>query len=126
MLFVLVGLGFIAAGAFVTRSSVRMTRTGERASAEVVGRVFRGDSGPDGGGAYHPVVAFRTTTGRVVQTHTRVGGLASRPRIGAKVQVIYNPQAPEDVVIDSPLARGTMGGVVFVLAGIGLIISHFF
>jgi regulator of protease activity HflC (stomatin/prohibitin superfamily) len=125
VLFIVVGLGFIAAGVFLARSSLRMSRTGERTTAEVVGRVWRGRGGADGGGGYHPVVRFRTADGRVVQTHTRVGGLASRARIGTRVKVIYNPRVPEDAVIDSPLARGTIGGVVFVLAGVWLIVSHF-
>ena len=121
MLFILVGLGFITGGVFITRSSVRMSRAGERATAEVVGREWRGRDS-EGGGAYHPVVAFRTADGRVVRTHTRIGGLASRPRIGTTVQVVYNPHVPEDAAIDSLLARGTMGGVVCMLVGVGLLV----
>jgi hypothetical protein len=126
MLFILVGLGFIAGGIFAARRSLHRSRTGQRTTAEVVGRVWRGRTGPDGGGAYHPVVTFRTADGRAVQTHTRVGGLASRRRIGAKVQVIYDPRFPEDAVIDSLLERGTIAGVVCVLAGMWLIVSHFY
>ena len=126
MLFIVVGLGFIAGGIFAARMSLQRSRTGQRTTAEVVGRVWRGEGGEDDAGAYHPVVMFRTADGRVVQTHTRVGGFASRPRNGAKVQVIYDPRFPQDAVIDTLLGRGTIAGIVFVLAGMWLIASHFY
>jgi len=102
-------------------------QNGVRTPAEVVGRQWVESHGPDGGGSFFPVVQFRTADGSEVRTRTRTGGAFARQSVGKQVTVIYDPASPyRYVVIDSFLGRGTLGRILCLVAGIGVIVTQLY
>jgi hypothetical protein len=119
----LIGLIFVAGGVvFLVRARRRELR-GLRAPAEVVGQESAG-WGEDH--ASYPVVSFQTAAGEQVRTRTRTGGVLARGRTGQHVQVIYDPANPRNVVIDTLIGRGTVGGPLCVAAGLCLLALRVF
>lgn len=70
--------------------------------------------------AYAPVLAFRTTDGRDVQTESPRWSNLHADKTGRRVAVVYDPDEPELAYIDSPSGTPTL---VYVLgAGLTLLI----
>jgi hypothetical protein len=79
--------------------------------------------------SYSPVVRFTAPDGRQLEARTNVS-TSSRPRIGDRVTVLYQPDDPADARIDTattrlvgPLITGGLGGI-FAIVGAILLIAY--
>jgi hypothetical protein len=68
--------------------------------AEVV-ELKRVSGGTDGGRShvYFPVVVFRTAVGQKVRVETKSGYYPPSARVGERVEVIYDPATPRNVML---------------------------
>lgn len=121
MLVYFVGLMFVLGGGYGIHRDRRLNRTGERVPGTVVGLRWRSSSGPDGGRACHPVLAFRTLDGRDIQAETRVGSSRVIAHPGEQVPVIYDPRNPARAEINTRAGRAAWLPVIFTMAGVALI-----
>lgn len=113
------GLAFVAAGGVGMYQDRRLHTTGKRVPGIVVDHHWE-SSGKDGGRSCFPVVEFRTVDGRVVRAKTRVGG-SPIAGVGEQVPVLYAPDNPENLRIDTWAGRATWMSVVAIVLGLGLI-----
>jgi len=96
----------------------RLRRDGQRAAAVVVDYEYRSGAG-GGSSTRYPVVRFETPDGRLVTAHTDFGG-ALIPKIGDRVHVLFDPERPERVHLDSDVsdtANSVIGAIgwIFVI-----------
>lgn len=127
--FLAFGLIFASIGGWFYWDDLELAETGARAQGVVINLESSRDS--DGDTTYRPVVEFTDQSGT---SHQFVGSVGSSPPAfsrGEHVEVIYDPWAPEDVLIDSfstrylfPLAFGGFGSL-FALIGGGLMFAWF-
>jgi hypothetical protein len=131
---VLIGLGAIAMmgfGALFVLHGRRMGRkvehlrqVGQRTSAVVVSYEYKRDT--DGASTRYPVVQFHAADGHLVTAHTDFGGDLV-PDIGDHVEVLFDPERPEEAHIDSQLSDrmnrlvGVIGWVIIVGAAIAAV-----
>lgn len=80
-----------------------------------VGRTSRG-------AAYFPVIDFTTAAGVSVTAESKT---SSRRRVGDSIPVLYDPERPDDMQIDSGASRWSMvmiaafGAAIFLAIGLG-------
>lgn len=92
---------FIIHERMMKRKIERLRREGNRASAVVVDYEYR--SSVTTGSTRFPVVQFEASDGRLVTAHTDFGGDLI-PKIGDRVHVLFDPERPEQVHLDSDVA----------------------
>lgn len=124
-IFLAFGLTFAGVGVVNWSNKLELVENGDRAQGEVIRLERRRDS--EGNSTYHPVVVFRDANGA---SHRFVSSVGSRPAAfdrGEKVEVIYDPWAADEAMIDSfstryllPLVFGVIG-LIFALIGGGMI-----
>lgn len=118
ILLLLIGLLFMAAGGYGFVSSLRLTRTGLRAEAEVVDlRVHRRDNGR----IYYPVLRFLAADGREVVAVARSGSNPAPARTGDLVRVVYQPGNPQSVALDTVMGSGMVVTALVFIMGLGLV-----
>jgi Protein of unknown function (DUF2510)/Protein of unknown function (DUF3592) len=97
-IFVTVGIGFVIRTRQLSRRVERLRRSGFRTSAVVVDYEYRRDE--DGDQIPYPLVRFQRPDGRLVTAGTDFGG-SFVPAIGEVVEVLFDPERPAEVHIDS-------------------------
>jgi hypothetical protein len=131
---VLVGLGavavmgfgalFVVHGQRMRRKVERLRQVGQRTSAVVVSHEYKRDA--DGESTRYPLVQFQAPDGHLVTAHTDFGGDLV-PDIGDHVDVLFDPDRPEEAHIDSQLSDkmnrlvGVIGWVIIVGAAVAAV-----
>ncbi|BDI29966.1 hypothetical protein CCAX7_20170 [Capsulimonas corticalis] len=102
LLFVAIGVGVIFLGHYLEHRRDTFQARAIHAS----GRVVRLDQGGSGGDLYYyPVVDFVTREGAPTQFRDTQGSRPPSNHVGDTVEIYYNPLAPTDAQIDSPVSR---------------------
>jgi hypothetical protein len=112
---VLAGLGFIAFGAHVIRTTRRLRASGQRVPGVVVR--LRWDPSEYGGGQFYPVLRFQTYDGTVMETQSDLGSNPAPAREGQPVTVVYDPANPRLARLDTMLGGGIVHGPIFIAFG---------
>lgn len=84
-------------GAYFWQKGNHLLKNGKKAEAVVFSNTFKAD---DEGGVYYPVVRFLTDKQEWITQELNFGTNPKRPE-GTKVQVLYDPENPTDVQINS-------------------------
>ncbi|HKS29886.1 MAG TPA: DUF3592 domain-containing protein [Pyrinomonadaceae bacterium] len=113
-LFSIIGLGLLVASVFVYLN----TRNFINASAKAQGTVIAHAQGrsSDGDVTYAPVISFRTESGQTVEFKSGTSSTSASPPVGQQVEVLYNPQRPEEAEINS---FSSLWALNIILAGLG-------
>lgn len=116
-----VGVILIGVSAAISFSKYQFINRATKAEGTIINIVERRSSDSNNS-TYAPVVTFRTNN--LEHTFTSSVSTSSRPLIGEKVTVLYDPADPNDAAIDSvttlwffPLIVGFMG-LIFLMIGI--------
>ena len=118
---VAVGVAFVVHARLMDRKVERLRRFGRRTSAVVVDHEYRRDQ--DGDPVPYPLVRFQTPDGRLVTARTDFGG-SFVPAVGDHVDVLLDPDRPEEAHIDSRLSDrvnsllGRIGWGLIIVAGV--------
>jgi hypothetical protein len=79
---------------------------------------------------YHPVVEFAAAPGQTVRFESSIGSSRAGYAVGAPVQVLYDPSAPEKAEIDSAMTRWFYPGCLLAMGAaftlLGLCLSAMF
>ncbi len=126
-IFTPIGLLFSGLGLWLYLNDQDLAAKGVRASGTVIQIVSYRDS--DGETMYRPVVEFTDTAGSRREFSSDVSSSTSEFQRGEAVDVIYDPVAPENAIIDSfmerfflPLIFGGLGSI-FALVGAGILFT---
>ena len=114
--FVLVGLGLLIASAFLTWQTSNFIRTSKTAPGRVVDLEWCSGSSGHGGG-YRTVFSFTDSYGQAHTVRTKSWQNPPTHRIGAAVEVLFQPMVPEEASIRS---FQTLWLIPTVLAGLGV------
>lgn len=113
-LFALIGLGLLIVSVFVFLNTRNFINSSAKAQGTVIAhaqvRSSKGDI------TYAPVISFRTQDGRTVEFKSGTSSTAASPPVGQTVEVLYNPQTPEDAEINSFSSLWTLN---IILAALG-------
>jgi hypothetical protein len=119
-----VGIAFVVHARQMGRKVERLRRFGRRTSAVVADYEYKRDK--DGDPVPYPLVRFQAPDGRLVTAKTDLGG-SFVPAIGDQVEVLFDPDRPEEAHIDSRLSdqvnslAGRIGwGLIVVAAVLGI------
>ena len=93
------GMVFAAVGVWGMYRDWRLNRAGERVPGVVVD--LRWESGVGNSDMCYLVIEFRTVDCRVIQTSTRIGSGSPMAGLGDRVDVLYDPNKPERVSINT-------------------------
>jgi hypothetical protein len=121
-----VGILFVVHERMTRRRVARLGRVGRRASAVVVDYEYRRDL--DGDPVPYPLVRFQAPDGHLVTAKTDLGG-SLVPAIGDHVDVLYDPQRPEEAHLDSELSDqltrlvGRIGRGLIVVGALTVVIA---
>ncbi len=97
-----VGLGVLFLGYQWRMSTEQRIETMVKAQGTVVEVVSRTrTSGGERKTLFYPAVEFRTAAGDVIRFEHNTGSNPPAYRVGDAVDVLYNPQTPQDATIDS-------------------------
>jgi Protein of unknown function (DUF3592) len=96
-----VGIASVVHARLMGRKVERFAGFGHRTSAVVVDYEYRRDK--DGDPVPYPLVRFQTPDGHAVTAQTDFGG-SLVPAIGDHVEVLFDPNQPEEAHIDSQLS----------------------
>lgn len=130
--FVVIGAIFVATGLFKVISKIVFLHRALRCPGVVTDirekwQAGHGDS--SGQYYYYPILAFRTSDGRDVQTEGQIGTTWQRYRPGQQVDITYDPHDPGRAYAGSgagaaviPLVFAVFGGV-FLTIGLNMVIS---
>jgi hypothetical protein len=124
VLFVLIGVAVLIAGAVAAVKQSRQSASGMAATGTVVDLVKRVFN-PGSGGVYCPVVEFTTATGQVVRFESEFGTMPATHQVGQSIAVRYEPADPQKADVDSATSRwlvpGCMIGMGVMFLGMGLV-----
>lgn len=109
---------FLVAGAVLWRKGNHLLKNGKTAEAIVFQNNFKPDS--DGGGEYFPVVRFLTDKQEWITQELNFG-TNPKKREGTKLQVIYDPENPTDVQINSTFMLEILPRILCALGVMGLV-----
>jgi len=104
-LFLAVGVICLTASGLVYRHTQAFAGRAERAEGRIVDVVYRSARPGERLGSYGSVFRFTTRDGRTVQATASVRASTSRHRVGDPVRVLYDPQNPQNALIDSFVDR---------------------
>ncbi|SHH28872.1 Protein of unknown function [Chryseolinea serpens] len=117
-----ISAGFLILGVYFWQKGNHLLKNGKKAEAIVFSNNF--EASHNGGGVYYPVVRFLTDKQEWITQELSVG-TSPKKREGTKLQVIYDPENPTDVQINSTFvleilpriftALGVMGAVFVTL-----------
>jgi hypothetical protein len=108
-LFILIGLGLLAAAIPVTLSTRAFVRKAERVPGVVVS-LFAGGS--------HPNIEFTTKSGKKITFNK--GGMFSSYKTGEKVQVLYDPSDPSTTARIDEFGAIWEATIFLLILGLGL------
>lgn len=124
-----VGAGLALTGAAISRSAGRWRRTAARAQGTVFRlEMLRPRGTQTAAGSYYAWVRYTTAEGREIEGRTTFASSPPPARQGSTVQVLYHPEHPERVRLDTLMGRGgfaalpcyVLGLVAIVIGIIGL------
>jgi hypothetical protein len=133
-LFLAIGLAFAGVSLWAIRDTQSFVAKAATAEGQVVSLEYRYDSSRSSGsgGAYYPVVKYKTATGEEHTFHSNAGSSPPSYRVGEAVGVLYDPKNPFDARIDGFFSLWLLAiifgalGCVFSLLGLGgLIVPRF-
>lgn len=123
--FIVSGLGLLFLGYQLLTGTQQRIETAVKAQGTVVEIVSRRTtSGGERKTYFYPVVEFRTPAGDVIRfTESSTGSNPPSYRVGQTVNILYNPQTPQDARIDSwdlwiPSIIAMSVGGIFTLIGV--------
>ena len=122
ILFLLVGLVFVAFGVAVVLTEARARRGAWAEQGEVIG-FSTGKGGGSGAPSYHPVVEYDGPDGRKRYLEGLVGSSSPFGAVGDAVTVLVQPEDPERAVLKSSLTYGV--GAAIALMGLASCIVFF-
>jgi Protein of unknown function (DUF3592) len=99
---VAIGIALVVLGRQRDRWVERLRRVGRRTSAVVVDYHYERDA--DGDATPYPLVRFQVSDGRLVTAQADSGG-SLVPEIGEQVEVLFDPDRPEEVHLDTRLSN---------------------
>lgn len=100
----LVAVAMIAGGLYLYRDMSLISANGVRTSGEIVRIDSEYNSSADSSGyTYYGVVAYRTDSGVEIEFRDNVGSSHPSFKTGDQVDVMYNPQEPQDAIVDRGL-----------------------
>ncbi|GII58026.1 hypothetical protein Pth03_64150 [Planotetraspora thailandica] len=119
LIFGIVGFGLIVAGGVMGIGSYRFLRQAQRADGEVV-RLRTRRTGRQGhrSTVYYPTVRFTTVYGQQVEAEANIGTGRPAAMPGEHVPILYDPEKPTRIRIDTRQGRGVVAGVVFAVVGL--------
>ena len=119
------GVGLLLASAATFVHTKRFVAGAERATGTVIDLSV--DFSSDGT-VYYPVVRFTTAEGRTVEFRSSSGS-SSQPDVGDRVDVLYDPDDPQDAQLsgffDLWLWTIALGGLGFLFSAFALLAPHF-
>jgi len=122
ILFLLVGLVFVAFGVAVVLSEASARHGAWAQQGEVIG-FSSGKGGGSGAPSYHPVVEYVGPDGRTRYLESLVGSSSPFGAVGDAVTVLVQPEDPEKAVLKSSLTYGV--GAALGLMGLASCIAFF-
>jgi hypothetical protein len=120
---VAIGIALVVLGRQRGRWVERLRRVGRRTSAVVVDYHYEHDA--DGDATPYPLVRFQVPEGRLVTAQADFGG-SLVPEIGEHVEVLFDPDRPEEVHLDTGLsnqATALIGWVGWGIISIGALVA---
>jgi hypothetical protein len=108
----------IAIGVILWRRGLQILNSGKKSVATIIENIHSADAD---GGVYYPVISFLTDKNQTVTKELSIGFFPAR-RIGKKLQVIYDPDNPSDVVIYPGLRLVIIPRVLVVVGLTGVVI----
>ncbi|RAK70549.1 DUF3592 domain-containing protein [Hymenobacter edaphi] len=116
VIFLLLGLFFTGAALFGRRQQRARQQRGRRAEATIVALTPARQ-------LFTPRVRFTTAAGQVVETDPESAAVAGQYAVGQTVQVVYEPENPENVDLATAQAGGYGFGLVvgLLFAGVGVL-----
>lgn len=79
---------------------------------------------------YIPVFEYKTMSGEIITRRSYIGNNKDKYKIGDKVAIVYNPENPEEFLLDTGMDKywkilgSVIAGVVFIIAGVFHLFSH--
>lgn len=120
-LFTLFGLVFAVSGLRTVLEHRRFLRTAVRVPGTVTALRAEHSSTTSSSGTrsvvYRPVLRFTTVDGRIVETASPFASNPAPARVGASLQVLYDPADPAQARQAGAGGSGTFHGLVFTAAG---------
>lgn len=98
-LFALIGLGLLVASVFLYLNTREFINSSARAEGRVIAHAQSKSS--DGDPMYAPVISFRTPDGQMVEFKSQTSSSSPSPAVGEAVEVLYNPQRPQEAEVNS-------------------------
>ena len=117
IIILLISFGFIILGTMLWQKGNDLSATGKIAEAIIFRNNFKQTRA---GGIYYPVVRFLTEKQEWITQELTIGYLPAKPE-GTKLEIIYDPQDPTRVEINSSLQLKVIPIVVVVIGVVGLI-----
>ena len=109
----------IAFGVYLRRKATQLLATGLKAEATVIRNEIKTSTTTD---FYHPVVEFKTSKQEVI-VQKLGNGYKPAKAVGTKLQVIYEPDNPTNVQVDSVFQLRIVPWLAILLGSGGLIIT---
>lgn len=115
-----IGLVFALVGGKLSVGALNFRKRATRTHGQVVGlRPRRSRQGV----TYHPIVRFVTASGVPMEAETPSGGNPPPARPGQQVPVLYDPDAPTRIRLDTATGDGFLFSLIFL--GIGIVLLVF-
>jgi len=119
-------LGLIGIILFI--SKVFFLNSATSTTGEVISNIMKrstsaSSTGSGGGGtriSYHPVFVFMDTSGNQIEKVSKVGYGSPRYQVGAKVEILYNPNNPQKAILNN-FSSKWMAPIVLLFVGAFLI-----
>lgn len=116
LIILIISFGFLIVGTIFWQRGNHLLKNGKKAEAIIFKNNFQ-PSSSGGGGTYYPVVRFLTEKQEWITQELSIGYSPAKKE-GTKLQVIYDPEEPTSVEINSPLQLEILPRL-FVAIGIG-------
>lgn len=118
LIIVIVSWAFLVIGIYLWKRGNHLLRNGKKAAAIIFKNNFHPDS--DGGGTYYPVVTFLTDKQEWITQELNIGYSPPKSE-GAKLQVVYDPEDPTNVEINSSLYLEVLPRLLVAFGIVGLV-----
>jgi hypothetical protein len=118
LIILLISFGFLIVGTILWQKGNHLLKNGKKADAIIFKNNFQ--SSRSGGGTYYPVVRFLTEKQEWITQELSIGYSPAKEK-GTKLQVIYDPEEPTNVEINSTLQLEILPRLFVALGSGGLI-----
>ena len=118
LIILLLSFGFLIIGTILWQKGNHLLANGKKADAIVFKNNFQ--SGSSDGGMYYPVVRFLTEKKEWITQELSIGYSPAKKE-GTKLQVIYDPEEPTNVEINSALQLEILPRLFVALGIVGLV-----